>query len=136
MAEFTFSNFLIAAFLFSMITGGLVYVYGDLGTHYNVPIDVNFNASYNKVLQTENVTLNLANQLKDDAGTFDTFVLAGKTILSVPRTIIDSMKTSIQVIASITLDLGLLPLFQKTIIGIITVLLVMGAVSLYARWKA
>ncbi|MAH47061.1 hypothetical protein CMI37_14635 [Candidatus Pacearchaeota archaeon] len=135
MTEFKLSTYLIGIVLFSLMVGALSFVYGDLGSTYEITIDNKYNKTYNKISAVENSTLEIGDRIKKDAGTFDTFVLAGKTILQAPRIVFDSLKTSTQLITEATADFGIPSIFSTAALTILTILIVFAIVSLWARWK-
>lgn len=135
MAEFTLTNFMIGLTLISMIAGGIILVYGDISANYHVTVDNSLNETYNRIKENENSTLEIADIVKKDQGTFDTFFLAGKTILQVPKLIMDSLGTVTKLVYYVALDIGIAKVFQEAAIGIITILVAMGAIGLWARYK-
>lgn len=135
MAEFNFTNFFIGVILFSVVIAGLVFVLGELGGSYNVAVDTKYNETYNKIQRMENETLTISNRINKDLGTFDTFVLAGKTILSIPRIVVNSIGVVTSVITDLSKTIGIPSFMATAAITILTVLLIFFAVSLWARWK-
>ena len=135
-AEFNFTNFFIGLIIFSLIVGALyLNFYSEIGKNYDVKVDAKYNKTYNKMDRLNNETLSLVGEIKDDPGTFDTFVLAAKIILSVPRRILSMLSITQQVMTDFAADVGIPPIFLSAAIILITTMIAFFIVSLWARYR-
>ena len=136
MAEFNLSTFLVTIVLFSLFIGGFALIYGDIGGNYNTKVDTSFNQTYEKINRMENLTLSISDTVQsEDPGALDAFFLAGKTILSAPKLLLESLGIFTAMIFDLGSDIGIPAIFRAAMIAIITILVIFAIISLWARWK-
>tara|TARA_Y100000296_G_C5013000_1_gene176062 strand:+ start:130 stop:549 length:420 start_codon:yes stop_codon:yes gene_type:complete len=137
--EFKISTLPIMILIFSTIIGGLAIVYGDLAGNYNVDVDNSFNKTFNRVQNIENMSISLASEIqKEETGKLDQFFLSGKALLTVPKIIVESVGVTTSLLGSeggVVQTLGIPPIFTSALITIIIIMLVMAAVSIWARFR-
>lgn len=140
MTDFTLQKFLISLIIFSLIIGSFALVYGELGKNYNVKIDTGFNSTYDKIQKLENTSIEIGKTLQtEDAGALDVFVLAGKTILIVPKITLQSLGITTELLSKdggLLQTLGVPPIFGISFLAIITILVIFAIFSIWARYKS
>ena len=139
MVEFKLSNFLIGIVMFSLMVGALAIPYGNLGKNYNIEVDTSFNKTFNKIAEIDNISNTIGGDVQgEDPGALDVFFLAGKTILSAPKTVFTALGIVTSLFGSENLlvqTLGISPIFTNAILVIITIGVTFAIISLWARWK-
>lgn len=140
MVEFKLSTFIITLLVFSVIIGGFAIPYGNLGKNYGIQVDTSFNETYNKISELEaNVTLPISDDVKkEDTGDATAFVLAGRALLSAPKTVIASLGIVTSLLNAdgmLAQKLKIPAIFINAALAIITVAVIFAIISLWARVK-
>lgn len=135
--EMRLSTAIVGVFMFSLIVAGLAIPYGQLGKQYNVTIDASFNRTYNKIDTLEkNITTPISEGVKKDTGTFDTFFLAGKTILNIPKIAFDIVIWVNQLINEIAGNIGIPSIFLTAAKTLFFLMMAFFGLSIWARYKS
>lgn len=138
MAEFRLSSFMISIIIFSMVVGALVITYADLGYNYHVTVDTSINKTYNQILAVENTTLALSDKVQEDTTQFDTFVLASKAIISMPKIVLNTLGVATHMLYAedgVVRLLGIPTIFVSALITILSILLVFAIMSIWSRYR-
>ena len=134
--EFRLSTFLIGVVMFSLFVGAFAIPYAELGKNYNVNIDDSFNETYNKIQAIENTSNIVGGDIEsENPGALDAFFLAGRTILSAPKTVFQSLGIVTVLLKEIQRDLGIPSIFIGAALTIITIAISFAIISLWARFK-
>lgn len=138
--EFRLSTFLIGIVMFSLVVGALALPYADLGDTYQIDVDTSFNKTYNRIQSVENTTLSVSGDIREeDPGALDVFFLAGRTILSAPKTVFQSLGIVTAIIgdeAALQQDLGIPRIFISAFMTILTIAVAFAVIGLWARRKS
>lgn len=133
------SSFLVGIVMFSLIVGALVIPYGNLGKNYEIDVDTSFNETFNKIQSIENSSLSIGGDIQtEDPGALDVFFLAGRTILSAPKTVFQSLGIVTSLLnaeGALVQKLGIPPIFLDAMLTIITLAVAFAVISLWARFK-
>ncbi len=91
------------------------------------------------VARLDNISTTIGGDIQsEDPGALDVFFLAGKTILSVPKTVFSSIGIVTSLLGSQNLfvqKLGIPPIFVNAFLVIFTIGIAFLIINLWARWK-